>query len=131
MYADPKYVKKVGEPISAIRFYWAGAEVEPWVPSTVWGDGWLTHRFDGTKLTHGPANFHDCGGFDLGPIAELLLDADEDAQKELVLLSIDLTERALAIATKTDAFARLAKREGFEFFATPGHDEPSVRLNVR
>jgi len=134
MYADPRYVKKVGEPISAIRFYWAGTEVDPFVPSTVWGDGWLSHRYEETEdrnvLAHGLSNFHECGGFDLGPIADLLVDADEDRIKHLVLRSIHLAERALAIAVKTDAFARLAKREGFELFATPGHDEPSVRLLV-
>ena len=134
MHVEPGYVKSPAAPISAIRFYWAGTEIEPWVPSDVWCDGWLSHRYEETPdrnvLVHGAANFHACGGFDLGPIGELLLAAeDDDARKLLVLGSIDLVESALAIAVQTPAFARIPKLDPFEFFATPGHDEPSVRLD--
>lgn len=117
------------QPITQIRFYWAGAEIEPWVPSAVMGN-----VYAGRTLL-----LDSCGGFDPTPL-EILCDAladtpelgDHDALGELahlfVATSLERAARAVAIATRGAPFAALSTARPFDFVATPGHDTPHELL---
>ena len=121
--------KQPPQQITAIRFYWAGAEIAPWVPSAVMGN---VHA--GRKLL-----LDSCGGFDPTPL-EILCDAladtpelgDDDALGDLehlfVATSLELAARAVAVAARGEPFAALPTTRPFDFVATPGHDSPDELL---
>lgn len=121
----------VGEPrpITTIRFYWAGAEIEPWVPSVVMGNVYVARALilDST------------GGFDPTPMSILYdalietpelgdTDAFGDLRRGFVAASVELARRAVAIAVGGEAFAALSTARPFEVLATPGHDTPRLPL---
>lgn len=115
------------QPITAIRFYWAGAEIEPWVPSQAMGN-----VYAGATLL-----LDSSGGFDPTPLP-ILCDAiadsaplgDHAAFADLKALfvaeSLELARRAIELAAAGEPFAALATARPFEFFATPGHGEAKL-----
>ncbi|QSQ20330.1 hypothetical protein JY651_34450 [Pyxidicoccus parkwayensis] len=162
MYCQPRHLKpeayiweeRAGgrvariRPLSAIRFYWAGAEVHPYVPQTVWGEGAIHHSYSETEsdnqLDFGATNFDSCGGFELGALGDALLELAEDEEirrradayvplkKLLVVRSLQCARMALQRAVGDEAFGALPRVMPFQFFATPGHDAPScLLLDVR
>jgi hypothetical protein len=116
-------------PITQICFYWAGAEIAPWVPSLVMGNVYA----DQTLL------LDSCGGFDPTPL-EILCDAladtpelgedaaFDDLEHLFVATSLELAARAVAIAARGVPFAALSTIRPFDFVATPGHDTKDVLL---
>lgn len=112
--------------ISSIVFYWAGAEVAPYVPSDVMGK-----VYAGTRLLA-----DSVGGF--APIPLTLLAAaceddpslaDDDALVARYLAaSLDIAQRAVALAVTSEAFAALSIARPFRIVAAPGHDEPKLVL---
>ena len=122
MYAR-RLASRSAQPITEIRFYWAGAEIEPWVPSVVMGN-----VYAGRTLL-----LDSCGGFDPTPL-EILCNAladtpelgEDDALGDLeqlfVTTSLELAARAIAIAARGAPFAALSTARPVDFVATPGHD---------
>jgi hypothetical protein len=117
------------QPITKIRFYWAGAEIAPWVPSVVMGN-----VYAGRTLL-----LDSCGGFDPTPL-EILCDAladtpelgDDAALGDLehlfIATSLELAARAVTIAARGGPFAALSTARPFDFVATPGHDTENELL---
>jgi len=152
-YADPQFVNPQARtaegvrPLQGVLFYYAGAEVEPYVPVQAWGvgiaDAEVTSRAGTLRRVKKKAvNFSDCGGYDLGKAATRLYEVAEedlalddrrgydDVYKAVILDSFRLAKLALRHAVETDAFRQLPQRAPFHFWATPGHDEPTVELWV-
>lgn len=150
-YADPVNVNAAARtedgvrPLCGVLFYYAGTEVEPYVPSQVWGQGVAEAEVtvgDGAirHIKKRAVNFGDCPGYELGAPAKLLLHAAEtddaiderdgycNVYKAVVLDSLRLASRALQRLVVTSAFDTLPKTSPFSFWATPGHDEPRIEL---
>lgn len=115
--------------VTAITLYWAGAEIEPWVPSTVMGNVYAGR----TRV------LDSAGGFEPEPLSILcdaLADSEElrdsevfDGLKELfVLESIEIAREAVASAVQSTAFAALRTARPFEVLAIPGHDRRKLLL---
>ncbi len=127
-------------PLSALKFYWAGADISPYIPTEAWGSGYSGHDFDGSALRPHGALFHDRGGFPVEPLP-LLHDAAEDgplsdharfdALRELFRLqSFEWAALALERAVASEAFRALPITRPFPIFGQGGHDEDTVVLHV-
>lgn len=138
-------VRNSGSPgLSCIAFYWAGGEIAPWVPTTVVADGFSDFQYtqNGDHCEFKPRDriFHFQSAFELGEVGEILNHVAESEdlkrsalrdllEKMLILKSLEYASEALVMATRSDSFEKLPKRgEDFCFFATPGHDEPTIQL---
>ena len=132
-----------GSELAAIVWTWAGAEVEPYVPTDVWGNGYGayedTESSEANELTVRELAFSASGGFGFAPLDEWLVDlaarpaleaigVQQPATKLVVARTLELAARALRRSVETAAFRALPRRTPFAFFARPGHDEPVVRL---
>lgn len=131
-------------PLFCIALYWAGGEIAPWVPTTVVADGFSDFQFiqsgDHSKFKPRDRVFHFQPAFELGEVGEILNHVAESEdlkrsplrdllEKILILKSLEYATDALVIASHSDPFKSLSKREkDFCFFATPGHDEPTIKL---
>jgi hypothetical protein len=117
-----RYKKLLGDKsITAINFYWAGAEIEPFIPSDVMGNVYAgrTLLLDST------------GGFTPIPLPALhAAEAfDDDALTELFMAaSIELAKRAVAVAVEREPFRAMTTARPFQITATPGHDVPRLTL---
>ncbi len=131
--------KGLAQPLGAVAFYFAGAEVEPYVPSDAWSHGFASATLQDGRL-RGERLFREGRGFTPRPLRALhdaLLEAAEagptadeaalDALKQpVVALTLARLTEALRRATADAAFSALTGVRPFRFFATPGHDEPTV-----
>jgi hypothetical protein len=121
-----RYAKEAEKPITKIDFYWAGAEVAPWVPADVWGNVYANKEL----------LLDSAGGFTPTPlpilydVAEELGDheAFDDLRDLFVAKSLHLAQQAIAKAARGKPFAAMTLGEPFTIVGTPGHDEPSVKL---
>lgn len=116
-------------PITSIDFYWAGSEIEPWIPSEV-----MANVYVGEQLA-----LDSTGGFTPIPLQILVdavldepdldeLTAFDDLRARFMARSLELAARAVTIAAAGNAFAALSTARPFRFIATPGHDEREIVL---
>jgi len=122
---------------SCVRFHFAGADVEPWIPSEAWANVYGDHaivdgRFKPRRLLR-----EAIGGFDPIPLSTILVraandgdDVDDDVRALFVAKSLELAARALADPQVEVACRDVKMRRPFPFFATPGHGEPTVLLHT-
>ncbi len=123
----------------AVRFYWAGGDVAPYVPHDVWSTGYAGNAFDGAAGTPRATLFREAAGFEPRPLG-LLKDAadgegipDElfDSLEELFIArSLSWASRALSLAMQRPEFDALRPVSPFHFLASQGHDEGTVVLGV-
>lgn len=128
--------------LGAVAFYFAGAEIEPYVPSDAWAHGFASAAFDGARFRPGARLFREKPAFTPRPLVALhdaLLAAyDEGREADVeqleglepraVELTIDRVRAALETARGSDAFRRLRTSHRLLFAVTPGHDEPTVPI---
>lgn len=125
---------RLARPLAAIVWTWSGAEVEPHVPTDVWGSGHAT-----VELGPDEPVFSGSGGFGFAPLDEWLQDlgsrpalrqvgALEPAVKLVVARSLLLATRALRESLESEAFRALPRLAPFAFFARPGDGEPLALL---
>lgn len=120
----------------AVRFYWAGAEVEPFIPSDVWSYAYGGSAFNGIEGKAKKVFFKEQSAFapqalialvnnEAGPLPAPLF----DAVKSLFVTS-SLCWAAMALWRLKDhpSFKALKPKLPFNFIATPGHDEEPVLL---
>lgn len=128
-------------PLSSIRFYWAGDDVEPWVPSDVWGTGYTSHALEGGHGTRRETLFRDRGSFTPEPLLILFDAADGsdtlvehasfwDVKSLFVLQSFQWAALALRRATTREPFLGLSTHRPFVLLGTGGHDQGEVYLHV-
>jgi hypothetical protein len=124
-----RYAKLVKQPITEIKFRWAGGDVASWVPVEVMGSVYAGKQ----------RALDSQGGFTPLPLP-LLFDAAEkdeelgdhpafdDLRAMFVERSLELAKLAIAAAVKRPAFTAMRRAEGFRITAVPGHDEPPIVL---
>ena len=126
-----------GAGLAAVSFFYAGAEIAPYLPQDVWADGLAEVKRDGDRLTRGARHFREYAAFALCVIGEHLSELGEDEAfhdtpegdalaRALVLRSFVWLRAALRRLRATPAFAALPVTDDFVFLASPGHDEPWV-----
>jgi hypothetical protein len=128
------------EDFVAVRFFYAGGEVAPYVPCTAWSYGYAGAPFDGIKGRPRAVLFKELAGFEPHPLVSLYDAGEEGRIPEEVSMaeliepwlscSLDWTGRALSRAVQNEAFTRLRPCRPFHFIVTPGHDQPERLLFV-
>lgn len=124
-----------GARLAAVSFFYAGAEVAPYLPQDVWADGLAEVKRDGERLTRGARHFREYAAFALCVVGERLAELGEDEAfhetpegdalaRALVLRSFVWLRAALHRLRAAPAFAALPVTDDFVFLASPGHDEP-------
>lgn len=124
-------------PFVAVRFYWAGAEVEPFIPTAVWSYAYGGDPFQGVVgkakkvfFKEGPAfepnSLIQLANGELGEIPHHLFDSIKDLY---VTNSLIVVSKALSLIKEHPQFLSLRPSYPFHFIATPGHDEPPILLN--
>ena len=135
-----KWKKNIDDsvPFVAVRFYWAGAETEPFIPSAVWSYLYGGDPFQGIVgkakkvfLKEGPAfepnSLIALSNGKLEEIPDHLFDLIKDIY---VTGSLIFASKALILVKNHPHFLALKPTYPFHFIATPGHDEPPVLLTV-
>lgn len=124
-----------GARLAAVSFFYAGAEVAPYLPQDVWADGLAEVKRDGQRLTRGARHFREYAAFALCVVGERLAELGDDEPfhdspegdalaRALVLRSFVWLRAALVRLRATPGFAALPVTDDFVFLASPGHDEP-------
>lgn len=126
-----------GARLAAVSFFYAGAEVAPYLPQDVWADGLAELKRDAEVIKRGARHFREHAAFALCVVGERLTELGEDEAfhdspagdalaKALVLKSFVWLRAALPRLRALPAFAALPVTDDFVFIASPGHDEPWV-----
>lgn len=125
-------------PFVAVRFYWAGAEVDPYIPSTVWSYLYGGDSFQGLDskakkifLKEGPAfeptSLVKLSNGELGKIPDHLFHQVKDIY---ITSSLIFASKALNLIKEHPQFLALNPLFPFHFIATSGHDEPPILMTV-
>lgn len=128
--ASYRRYRSVDQPITTIHFYWAGAEVAPWIPTEVMGNVYAGKR----RL------LESTGGFTPHPLPALQWaleqdaelgdhDAFDDLRALFVSRSFELATTAIVASAGSKELAALDTARPFTFTGTPGHDETRVTLH--
>ena len=122
--------------LAAVRFSFAGQELEPWVATDAIASGYATLTERDGAPRFGDRVFDSCGGFALYPITGELADLGEDDElsdhadfsrlrEALHAFALEATTRALREACASAAFAKVPRAAKLVFFAAR-HDERPV-----
>lgn len=148
---EDKYLSQ-GKTIRAIRFYWAGKEIFPYIPTTSWIDCYTNYerlagdspRYNGYvedkyRLKGKYTNENDRKEIRLHAFQEVLqevLETEEDADETIADLDIyDDLEILFILRTLEWIYdstraalenTAILKTQAIAFFVTPGHDEHSI-----